>query len=151
MTHFIAFEDINFILIYFPRDKQFVVYEIGEIMSWCLGVYESLLLGSNKKVFVDTTYDGVNEKAVVVQVGRTEEDLDAALAYVRLAKQRKRVPIETLLKQVDRFRPTGRQHFPPIEVQCSQLMLNQIRRFRTLFLGYAHRLGLNMLGIRKGK
>lgn len=112
MSH-LAFAKMKFVLIYFVSDKQFVVYECTET-SWKEEDYEHAL--QNKKVVLETTYDGILEKAILVQVAQDESDSDAALSYCRAAKLKKKLTIETILKQVQRIRPIGRQIFPPFQV-----------------------------------
>lgn len=108
------FGDIKNILLYFISDKQFVIYDCTET-NWNDSHYQELV--ANKKVIVKTTYDGLPEDAIIVQAGRTENDLSPALKYCRDAKKIKKLTIESIMKQVKRFRTEGRQAFPTIQVK----------------------------------
>jgi hypothetical protein len=103
-------------LLYFPRDKSFLIYPIQDCN---ISQEQWSTIESGGKVIVSCTYDGIDEKAVVIQVARTEDDLAATLIFSKNLKKMKNVPIETVLSNVERVRKSGRQRFGRIQVSSS--------------------------------
>jgi hypothetical protein len=100
-------------LLYFPRDKSFLIYPVKECG---LSQEQWQDIENGGKVFCNCTYDGLQEQAVVIQVAEQQEDLQGTMSYCMSLKKSKNLPIETILLNVGRIRKPGRQRFNRIQV-----------------------------------
>lgn len=79
----------RFSLLYFLRDKTFLIYPLTET-SWDETCEQKLSAhGAQKKIEFTAEYDGVSEPVILVQLGLSEDELVPALQYARAIKNTK--------------------------------------------------------------
>jgi hypothetical protein len=89
---YIMNQTYEFCVIYFLRDKKFAIYPLDETSWNCNSQIE--LNEKKRKIQLTADYDGVCERIILVQLGKTEEELQPALKYAMLLKTDKNLPIE---------------------------------------------------------
>lgn len=104
-------ENIMWLLLYFPQEKTFSVLHVTDT-----SFSDDYASNTSDKMVIKAPYDGLSQSALVVQMAQSESDLSNTLQYATTLKQRKKLPIEEILKVVPRMRPVGRQHVPPVNV-----------------------------------
>ena len=77
---------------------------------------EKMLKEGKQKINFTAKYDDKDEKVLLVQIGLNEEDLRYGLNYAVSLKRRKKIPIESILRDIPRIRDAGRQVLRPINV-----------------------------------
>ena len=102
--------------LYFPLDKSFLISEKVDTSFRQIDFEQSV---EGRKVIIDTTYDGLLCFKFV-----PGQKLYSTLQYAKGLKARKKIPIETVLKCIPRFRPLVRQHLPPFNVSLSLIALS---------------------------
>ena len=114
------FSDITWLLLYYPSDKDskyipFMLTHVAE-SSWNEEIYNSVIENPLRITTVLVDWNGSHKSGIVVQCGSSAESLYPAEKYCSEAKQKRRIPIQQLLTQVERFVPSKRQVFLPINM-----------------------------------
>jgi hypothetical protein len=109
----LSFEDIGFLLLYFPSDCTFSISPVSET-SWSQDIYSSLLLQkANFKVRIQAEYDGLPYSAIIIQCAKVLDDLTSVLNYVIRLKAEKKLTIENILPKISRFVSGSKRNFLP--------------------------------------
>jgi hypothetical protein len=111
----LSFEDITYLLLYFPVDSTFMISDIREC-EWSQKCFTAIQEDVNGKHRLIAEYDGKPYSAIIIQCASRRENLSATLNYVCELKAVKKFPVEKILPEVPRFVSDKRSRFRPVKV-----------------------------------
>ena len=122
----INFEQINYILLYFPSDSSFLIYHKHDTI-WSEEFYNKL--SKNRKVLMETDYEETSYTSIIVQCAVEENHLKCAQDFCEKVKREKKWSIDHILQNVPRFAPARRSVFPSLKVSHIPLIIKKVHLF----------------------
>ena len=101
-------------VVYFLSAKVFEIVPLKDCPEWSSKKMTELKNGDTVTLQIERDY--VPASAIVIQIGREEDNLLVTLQHAHELKKKKKFSVEKIKKIIKPLHPKGRQHLPNIDV-----------------------------------